>query len=98
MFDALRDDQELALLDPYVTVLKFHAEPALDHEEQFVLDIVMVPDEWTGELDQLDLLTIQFPDHPRLEMIGEQGELLQEADLFHADSLTRVDLELENAP
>jgi hypothetical protein len=92
MLDAMRDDQEFTLLDPHVTVAKFHAEPAFHYQEQFILDIVMVPDERASEFDQLYLLTVEFPDHSRLEMVREKRELFQQVDLVHAHSLTRLGL------
>jgi hypothetical protein len=45
VFDAAGDDEELALLQPDVTVPEFHAEAALHDEEQLVLAVMLVPDE-----------------------------------------------------
>src|SRR5262245_40663722 len=93
MLDATGHDQELALLQPNVPVPELHAEAALDHEEKLVLVVVMVPDERTPELDQFDLLTVQFAHDPGLPLLGEPGELLPEVDLLHAwHSCLRVDL------
>jgi hypothetical protein len=75
MFDAVWDDQELTFFDPNVTIPKLHTETPFHHKEQFVFDIMMVPDEWTIELHELDLLAVQFPGDSRLEMVGEKGEL-----------------------
>ena len=41
MFDAMRNNQKLALLDPYMAVSKLHSESTLHDQEQFVLDIMM---------------------------------------------------------
>jgi hypothetical protein len=38
-----RDDQELALFQPDVTISKFHAEAAFGHQEQLVFVVVVVP-------------------------------------------------------
>ena len=46
---------------------------------------MMVPDERAIEFHELDLLTVQFPGDPRLEVVREEGELFLKVDLFHAD-------------
>lgn len=92
MFDAARNNQKLAFLNPYVPVTKLHSEAALNNHEQFVFDIVMMPDERAAELDQFNLLTIKFPGDSGFEVVGEKRELFVKVDLFHADRLTRVDL------
>jgi hypothetical protein len=62
---------ELALFYPKAVVFKLHSKSALNHEEKFILVIVVVPYKWTLELDQLDLLTIQIPDDLRFPMVRE---------------------------
>jgi hypothetical protein len=48
-----------------VPIPELHAEPALHYEEQFVLVIVVVPDEWPLELDEFHLLALQLTDDLR---------------------------------
>ena len=83
VLDATRNDQKLALLQPYVVIAEFHPKSALDHQEQLVLVIVMMPDERLGKLDQLDVLPVQLTDDPWLEIVIEQGQFLSNVDLFH---------------
>jgi hypothetical protein len=45
MFDATGHHQEFALFEPDVPIPEFHAEAALHHQEQFVLLVVVMPDE-----------------------------------------------------
>ncbi len=89
MLNAVRNNQKLAFFEPHVTVSKFHSESTLHDQEKFIFGIVMMPDKWASEFDQLDLLTVEVPDHPRREVIGEQRELFFKVDLLHAASLAR---------
>src|SRR5262249_4966119 len=72
VFDATRHDQEFALFEPDVPILELHAEAALDDQEEFVLVVVVVPDERPLELDQLHLLAVQFTHDLRLPLLAEQ--------------------------
>jgi hypothetical protein len=84
VFDVPRDDQELALPQPDVTVSELHAEPAAHHQDQLVLVVVVVPDELADELDQLDLLAVQVADHLRTPVVVEQAEHLPQVHLLHS--------------
>src|SRR5262245_3789913 len=83
MFDATGDDQEFALFEPDVPIPELHAEAALDHEEEFVLVVVVVPDERPLELHQLHLLAVQFTHDLRLPLLAEQRQLLGQVDFLH---------------
>jgi hypothetical protein len=67
-FDAGRHDQEFAYFQPDVSIPELHAEPAFDDEEEFVLGVVVVPDERPLELDQLHLLAVQLADDLRFPL------------------------------
>jgi hypothetical protein len=77
VLDATGHDQELALLQPHVTIPKLHAKPAFDDQEEFVLMVVVMPDEQPLELDQLDLLAVLFANDLRLPLVAEQRQLLR---------------------
>ena len=67
VFDASRYNQEFAGLERDGVgeaggVAVLHFEFALDDEEEFVFRRVMVPDEISSKLDQLDVLPIEFGD------------------------------------
>src|SRR5207237_7148275 len=83
VFDATVDDQELALFEPDVPIPKLHAKPAFDDKEEFVLGVVVVPDERPLELDQLHLLAVQLADDLRLPLVAELRQLLAEDYLLH---------------
>ena len=81
------NDEEFALLDPDPPVAELHVEPPLDDQEKFVFLLVVVPLEGAAELDQLDLLAIEFPNDLGLPMIAEKSELFFQVDLLHTRSL-----------
>jgi hypothetical protein len=78
VFDATRNDQELALLQPNMAIPELHAEPAFDHQEKLVLVVVVVPYEGGLELDQLHQLAVEFADNLRFPGVGETGEFFGE--------------------
>ena len=87
MLDAPGDDEELALLQPDFSIQEVHAEPALHDEEQFVLPIVLMPDELATELDELDVLPVQLANDLRAPVVVEEGELFSDVHLVHDDPL-----------
>lgn len=76
VFDAARDDEKLAGLQLDVAITKLHFKTAGDHKEKLILGFVSMPDELAVELDQLDLLTVQFTHDPGIPMIRKCGEFL----------------------
>jgi hypothetical protein len=83
VFDAARHDQKFAFFQPHLPIAKFHAEPPLDHEEEFILVVMMMPYKRSLELDQLHVLAIQFPSDLGAPMLAEAGKLLAKIDFVH---------------
>ena len=71
-------------LDGHAPISKLHREPALVDQEEFVLVLVLVPDERAVELDELHVLPVQLTHDLRVPMGSEQGELLRQVDLIHS--------------
>jgi hypothetical protein len=71
VFDASRHDQAFPFLQPDVAIPKFHSKSALYDKEQLVFVVVVVPDERSLELDQFDLLAVQFADDFGFPQVGE---------------------------
>ena len=61
MFDPARHDDEFAFLDPDVPITKLHAKAALDDQEEFVLVVVAVPEEWPWNLTSLTCWPFNSP-------------------------------------
>jgi hypothetical protein len=83
VFDPTGDDQELALFQPDVPIPKLNAKSAFDDEEEFVLVVVVAPDERPVKLDQLHLLSVPLADDLRLPLVAEPRQLLVEVRLVH---------------
>lgn len=88
VFDSMRDDDQFALFYPDIalTLRRFadlHKQPPFDHEKEFILYLVMMPDKGSLCLDDLDSKTVQFPDQFRAPMLREVCKFLLEIDLFH---------------
>jgi len=65
MLDAARDDRKLALPEVQGPVAKLDPQSALQHEEQFVLPLMVVPDEFPFHLHQFHVGIVQLRDDLR---------------------------------
>jgi len=71
MLDAMGNDDEFAFANYGFMIAKLHAQHAFDHEEKFVFNIVMVPDEFAFDLDDLHRAVV---DDAYLALIPKVGE------------------------
>src|SRR6266852_7743273 len=94
MLDAPGDDHELAFADDGFVVAELHAQCAFDHKKQFILRVMVVPDEFTLQLDGLHGAIIDFADDPRIAVVGEAAELFPEIDGFHFAPDLKPDLKI----
>ena len=87
MFDAARHDQKLARVELNRMLLAvltvFHDEAAFEYEEEFVFMRMLVPDEFTGKLDELDVLAIELRHNPGGPVFYKLGEFGGEIDFVH---------------
>src|SRR5271166_2956823 len=83
MLDTTRDYDKLSLLDPFVMVAKLHAEAAVDDEEHLVLVIVMVEYELAVELDELDVLSVEFGSDAGFVVVGDLRKFIGDVDFGH---------------
>src|SRR5436190_14260382 len=74
MLDAMRDHDELAFLDDLVPIAELHQQPALVHEEKFVLALMKAPDELARELGKLDLHIVNLTGDLRRPGVVEASE------------------------
>ncbi len=81
MFHTSRDDQKLAFMQLDGTVAEFDPKISFPDEKKFVLAVVMMPDKFAFEFDELNLLPVQFRNDLRTPMIGEEGKLLLQINL-----------------
>ena len=83
MLDATGDDEEFALREGYGAVAKLHLEGALKDQEHLIFGVVLVPDEFTLELDELDVLAVQFADDPGSPVVEEEAQFFSQVYLVH---------------
>src|SRR5881394_2367887 len=84
VFDAARNDDELALAHRHVAVPELEQQPAFYDEEQLVLQIVMMPHEFAFDFDELDVAIVELADDLRAPVLGELLEFLGEVYATHA--------------
>src|SRR5437899_13087234 len=51
VLDAVRHDNEFALAHDTFTIAEFHAERAFHYEKKFIFAVVMMPEEFSFDLD-----------------------------------------------
>jgi hypothetical protein len=83
MLDASRDDDQFTRADDGFVAAKFHAQRALDDEEQFVFDIMVVPNELALDLHNLHCAIVDFANQALVPVIRERAEFFFEVDGFH---------------
>ena len=87
MLDAVRNDNELAGVNDDFSfgagLAHRHLQRAFDHEEKFVFDIVMMPDELALQLHKLYVEVVQLADDLGAVVVGEERELLGEVHFVH---------------
>src|SRR3546814_7746522 len=89
MLDPLGHDDELAGIQIDVAGSEPHRQATADHQEQFVLMLVVVPVELAGEFRELHEGVIEFARDLRAPVIAEATERLAKIDFVHVGSLAR---------
>src|SRR5260370_18005179 len=87
MLDAMGNDDALAFANYGFMIAKLHAQHAFDHEEQFVFNVVMVPDEFAFDLDDLHRAIVDDAQLALIPKIGEAVEFFLKIYRFHGVSV-----------
>jgi hypothetical protein len=90
MLDAPRDYYQFILREVDRPVAELHAKSPLDHQEQLVLLLVVMPYKLALELDQLDMLAVQFGQDDWRPIIVDLGEFGGKRDLLHIRPWLRI--------
>src|SRR2546425_7858652 len=83
VFDTAGHDDELPRPEIAVPIAQLHPEPALDHAEEFVFPFMVVPDELSPELHDLDVRVIQVAHNFRRPVLSNAAQLILKIDYFH---------------
>ncbi len=81
MLDAVRHDEHLAGPERHGAVAQLDVERALQHEEEIVGVVVLVPDELALHLHDHHVVAVVGRHGARRPVFGEAAELLGEIDL-----------------
>ena len=89
VFNSARNDEEVTLVELDYPVAKVNGQMAVEDEKEFVLGLVMVPDELALEFRKLYVLAVQLANNPRAPVLLDLLELLAEVHfsgmaIFHA--------------
>jgi hypothetical protein len=87
MLDTARNNDKFAFTHHGFAVAELHAQRAFDHEEEFVLVFMVMPDKLTLEFDGFDMALVYFTDDSRIPAVGKAAELFAQIDGFHDDGL-----------
>jgi hypothetical protein len=85
MLDTARNNDKFAFAHDGFAVAEFHAQRAFDHQEEFVLVFMVMPDKLTLEFDGFDMALVYFTDDSRIPAVGKAAELFTQIDGFHGD-------------
>jgi hypothetical protein len=80
VLDPLRNDEQVAGAQRDAAVAQLDRELTLQHEEEIVRVVVLVPDELALNLRDHDVVAVELGHGARLPVLGERGELLGEVD------------------
>src|SRR6266852_3220342 len=86
MIHSARYDQKFSLAHNGFAVAELHLEPAFDDEEELVLVVVVMPDEFAFQFNGLDVAIVYLTDDPGVPVVGEEAELFFKIYGLHRDT------------
>ena len=86
-----RYNEKFIFLQYNCSVAKFEGQFSIQDQEHLVFFLMAVPDEFTLQLGQLHLLSIEFTGDPRMPMVREQSEFFFQIDLIHGHEVRCVE-------
>lgn len=84
MLHATRHDEEFPFVEHDLFITEEHADAPPNHEEQFVLVLMRVPDEVAEEFPQTHHLSVEITRHARRPIVFDGREFLFQIDRSHA--------------
>ncbi len=87
MLDTVRDDDELAFVKMDILITQLDEQVSFDDEKQLVFNIVVMPDEFAFELNELHVRSVDLTCDPGTPIVLKEIKLLAEIHFFdHASS------------
>jgi hypothetical protein len=87
--DAARDRHRLLRPEDHGAVRQVDGQLAVEHEEDLVGIVVLMPDELALNLDDLELVVVHPPDDLRRPVLGKRPQLLGKAYLLDRHARNR---------
>src|SRR2546421_9009613 len=85
MFHATRNDHKFSCIQVDVFLTQLHDQVSAYHQKQLIFLLVMVPDKFTFELDELDMSIVYLTNNFRTPGIGKLGKFFCQAYFcYHA--------------
>src|SRR5262249_34539533 len=94
VFDATRDDEQLARPECHRSVSELDGQSTVEHEKKVIRFIVLVPYEGPFDLRHHEVMPVEPADGARSKVLGKRGELCREIDclLHRVNGWSRAEL------
>src|SRR5262245_59232531 len=76
VLNAFWHDEKLARLQDDLLIAQQKAQPALHHQKELILCLVLMPDKLPLDLDQFDIRVVQLARNPGIPMVLKKREFL----------------------
>jgi len=83
VLNSSRHDKYFAWADRNDSVAKLNVNPTAENEKEIIRIIVLVPYELTLDLNNHEIVSIEFAHDARLPEVCEGGELIGQVDRLH---------------
>src|ERR1700731_196215 len=83
VLDAFGNDKYFARPYRYDFVSKLNVDSAAEHKEEIICVRMLVPYEFALDLDDHEIVAVEFADHAGLPVVVECRELVGQVDGFH---------------
>ncbi len=80
VFDPLRNDKHLPILDRYIAISQVNGHFPIQHDEHLIGVFVAMPNELPLKLDEFEMILVHLGDNLRRPVLRELRELFAEVD------------------
>src|SRR5947207_3328097 len=92
MFHATRNDHKFSCIQENLSLSQLHDQVSTYHQKQLIFLLVMVPDKFTFELDELDMSIVYLTNNFRTPGLGKLGKFFRQAYFFNHATLSFIQL------
>src|SRR5437764_7094259 len=88
MFHTTRNDHKFSCIQVDVSLSQLYDQVSAYHQKQFIFLLVVVPDKFTFELDELDMSIVYLTHNFRTPGLGKLGKFFRQAYFFNHATLS----------